>query len=163
MSIKYINGINERLTPYLTRTIYLNNRGNVTMMGKYDIYGQIEMLLCWRKPIKAGATGMGLPTWRRKYHQITESCTHMHYVEGVYYNNISMAQWKTTAAPVRWQWSHRSPTPSHRYIILFFPKKDLRLDDNGSKNDEWYNNLINPVTGMIVSRWNMYDMKWKVV
>ena len=45
MSIKYINGINERLTRYLTRTIYLNDRGNVTMMGKYDINGQLEMLL----------------------------------------------------------------------------------------------------------------------
>ena len=89
----------------------------------------------------------------------------MHYVEGVYYNNISMAQSKTTATPVRWQWSHRSPTPSHRYIILFFLQKsgDTRWDDNGSENDEWYNNLINPVTGVIVSRWNMYDMEWKVV
>ena len=45
----------------------------------------------------------------------------MHYFEGVY--NISMARSKTTAIPVRWQWSHRSPTPSHRYIILFSPKK----------------------------------------
>ena len=43
MSIKYISGINERLTRYLTRTIYVYNRRNVTMMGKYDINGQLEM------------------------------------------------------------------------------------------------------------------------
>ena len=72
MNIIYINGINERLTRYLTRTIYLYNRGNVTMMGKYDINGQLEMLLCWRKPMKAVAAGMGLPTWRREYHQISQ-------------------------------------------------------------------------------------------
>ena len=64
MSIKYINGINETLTWYLTRTIYLYNRD--------DINGQLEML-CWRKPIKAIAAGMGLPTWWRKYHQILQS------------------------------------------------------------------------------------------
>ena len=75
-----------------------------------------------------------------------------------------MAQSKTTVTPVRWQWSHGSPTPSHRYIILFLKKSgDARWDDNGSENDEQYNNLINPVTGMIVSRWNKYDMEWKVV
>ena len=33
------------------------------MMDKYDINGQLEMLLCWRKPIKAVAAGMGLPKW----------------------------------------------------------------------------------------------------
>ena len=30
------------------------------------------MLLCWRKPMKAVAAGMGLPTWRREYHQISQ-------------------------------------------------------------------------------------------
>ena len=57
--------------------------------------------------------------------------------------------------------SHTKPSIYHS----IFPQKsgDTEWDDNGSENDEWYNNLINPVTGMIVSRWNMYDMKWKVV
>ena len=124
MSIKYINGINERLTRYLTRTIYLNNRGDVTMMGKYDINGQLEMLLCWRKPIKAVA-------WVSLHGdgniiRFTKSCTHMHYVEGVYYNNISMAQSKTTAtvgavptgdAPTTYEWS-KIVLPTKPCLIL---------------------------------------------
>ena len=57
--------------------------------------------------------------------------------------------------------SHTKPSIYH---FIFPPKSgDTRWDDNGSENDELYNNLINPVTGMIVSRWNVYDMKWKVV
>ena len=32
------------------------------MMGKYDIDGQLKMLLCWRKSIKSVAADMSLNT-----------------------------------------------------------------------------------------------------
>ena len=63
--------------------MYIYNRGDVTMMGKYDINGQLEMFCC-KKPIKAVAAGMGLPTWRRKYHQILQSPVPICINEGIY-------------------------------------------------------------------------------
>ena len=38
-----IKCINDRLTWYLTRTIFIYNRGNVTTMDKHDINGQFMM------------------------------------------------------------------------------------------------------------------------
>ena len=62
------------------------------MGGKYYINGKLEMLLCWRMPKKAVAAGNGSPYMATEISSdFVESCTHMHYVEGVYYNKIAMA------------------------------------------------------------------------
>ena len=78
----------------------------------------------------------------------------MHYFEGVYYNNISMAQSKTAAVELQCVGNGATAVP-HQAIDIsfyFFQKSgDTRWDDNGSDNDEWCNNLINPAR-MIVSR-----------
>ena len=156
MSIKYINGINERLTRYIWQELYISIIEVMQPCWQIWYYWTIRNVVVLKGAHKSRSRWHGSPYMATEISSDLQSPVPICIMMKGY--TTKTYRWPK-ARPQRLRCVGNGATavphaPSHRYIILFFPQKsgDTRWDNNGSENDEWYNNLINPVTGMLVSR-----------